>query len=91
MNPNFFAKQCVLNRDAYLNGETTVVESLMEKSKLLRGPSVGTGVSGIGRSKASRSMLADGWCLCNVQRWHIGWWVGAKSAQQADAKLTELT
>jgi hypothetical protein len=51
---------------AYLNGETTVVESLMEKSKLLRGPSVGTGVSRIGRSKTSRSMLADGWCLCNV-------------------------
>ncbi len=48
------------------------------KSKLLRGPSVGTSVLGIGRSKASRSMLADGWCLCNVHRWHIGWWVGAK-------------
>jgi hypothetical protein len=62
------------------------------KSKLLRGPSVGTSVSGIGRSKASRSMLADGWCLCNVHRWHIGRWVGAKrcSASRCKAHRTHL-
>ncbi len=56
------------------------------KSKLFRGPSVGTGVSGIGRSKASRSMLADGWCLCNVQRCQIGWWVGAKRCSTGRCK-----
>jgi hypothetical protein len=62
------------------------------KSKLLRGSSVGTSVSRIGRSKASRSMLVDGWCLCNVHRWHIGWWVGAKrcSAGQCKAHRTHL-
>ena len=62
------------------------------KSKLLCGPSVGTSVSGIGRSKASRSMLADGWCLCNVHIWHIGWWVGAKrcSAGRCKAHRTHL-
>ncbi len=62
------------------------------KSKLLRGRSVGTSVSGIGRSKASRSTLADGWCLCNLHRWHIGWWVGAKrcSASRCKAHRTHL-
>ncbi len=37
-------------------------------------------------------MLADGWCLCNVHRWHIGWWVGAKrcSAGRYKAHRTHL-
>jgi hypothetical protein len=62
------------------------------KSKLLRGRSVGTSVSGIGSSKASRSTLANGWCLCNLHRWHIGWWVGAKrcSASRCKAHRTHL-
>ncbi len=62
MNPNFFAKQCVLNRDAYLNGETTVVESLMEKSKLLRGPSVGIGVhpKHVGQLDVEKYVLFEG-------------------------------
>jgi hypothetical protein len=62
------------------------------KSKLLHGRSIGTSVWGIGRSKASMSMLADGRCLCNVHRWHIGWWVGAKrcSVGRCKAHRTHL-